>query len=501
MRKILFLLSGIILSFSAAAQEVTKKLDLAQVTIVGNDLIVSGFKPMATTATFVAERCDRSLNVIKTYEKKLPDGIKSYYVAHSGLLDVFTFYGGNGKERYRIALDDEFVEKFAGEVVKTKNADKVPADDFTYEPGYNESYLYGDYMLDAQPKEITGYKLVDPAKQMYTEKWVLDLDAKEYMKVVLIGIDKNIAYYFGVNLRTNTQRFFGVNMAGGKITFETELNENDTLESVSVSNMTVVDDAIYLAGSYASKNPESKFRTYMMDDGTSPARGYRTLSPLALARSDGYYVMSVDPKSGVIKRMETFGYPYIGNTDKDLRRYKIAVCPGFAKFSNGKIAAVFEFLSTAFYPGFISNAAFGAYAEVNPKDVTWQTTAFANVTFSASLTDAKATTIKLDQPTGDWTLLDFDSYTIAPNRDVPLEFCTIGNEGSYPEILVSDGTSWALNIRSDDDEIADIVLRGTESGAMTTSKVNPPGASYLFSPGTVLQITEGENPTIKLIKL
>ncbi len=511
MRKLVLLSCIFVLPIFISAQEISENLESYQVTTVGENILLTGFKPLTKLQNFIAILYDKNLTQINRYQKTIADGVKSYYVGKSGDLFLFTFYSSTLNEKYRIALDGNFMEKFAAAPdEKTKNAkaddNTVLGAEWTYEPGYCNYYFYGDVMLEAQMESITCYSLSDPVKGNYTKKWEKDYSTGRYVKMNLVAIDGHVAYYFAVEQVPRwIQTLIAIDIDNGTVLFSTDLNSSDTLDAVSISNIYVKDQIIYAAGTFVSHEENETFAVMQIRDDSYQARGFDSRADYFLAGADGYFVMALDSKSGAITNIKTFDFPSINKT-VDYRDFRMAVCQGIKPLKDGKILAFFELISCA-----KSNVAIGSFNNNNTGGfysnnagsgpVSWETDAFTSVVFSADFKDASSSTFNWDEDSSDYGIKDYDIFSLVPRAQVPHDFCTLDDEGCYVENFVCDGTNWDFEIHSDDTKMSDFIIRGNEN-EMKSLKILPPGLLLLRDTNTGLQLKDmGETVKLKIFNI
>lgn len=473
------------------AQEVSQNLESYQVTVVGDQLILSGYKPLSKGTVFNAYLCDKNLAVLNSYSKTLPSETKSFYVAKSGNLFVFTFYGLGEKAKYKIALDGNFLEKYAAvpePPVKDDDPNFITVSDWTYDATYCNEYVIGDLVLDPQLDAITCYALVDAVKGDYKKKWKKEFDEKIfYKKMELINVEGRIAYFQAIETAPDDkQTFFGINIDDGNIVFSTQLNKADSLVAISVSSMFVQGDKIYLGGTFAREEKDEDFKPYVIDNLDHLKRGYEENSPYIIAATDGYFLMELEAKSGEILKLKTFNFPPI-DKEVDDRDYRLAVCQGISPLSNGKIVAFFELLSTPFEGIGIGSMGSGSDMRAVLK---WQTDGFTSIVFNAGMSDFSPFTLKWEEESSDYDLTDYDLFSLAPMQEVPHDFCTLGDEGCYPQGFACDGTNWVYHMRSDKELIPDYLIRGNEA-EMKPLKLLPPGLLLLRDVHGGLQLKNG----------
>ncbi|HET6991935.1 MAG TPA: hypothetical protein VFJ43_11455, partial [Bacteroidia bacterium] len=352
MRRLLINLFCLLVPVSFFAQELSENLESYQVTVVGDQILLTGFKAMSKDPVFEVYLCDKNLVVQKSYSKATPVSTKDWYTAKNGDLFVFIFYGTGSKEKYRIALDANLIEKYAGapdeKARKAAEADKnlFVATDWTYDGSYGNDYIVGDLLLDAQMSGITCYSVLDPVQGTYKTKWEKDFSSATYIKMEILGVQDRTAYILAVqSIPENTQKFLAINIDDGTILFSTELNESDSLDAVSVSTFLIKGDVIYLGGTYVAADPGESYAPVYDNYQDNEKRGYDDLAPYVLAPADGYYVMTIDSKKGSILKMKTFGFPDIDKT-VDYRDYRLAICHGITPLANGKMLAFFELISS-----------------------------------------------------------------------------------------------------------------------------------------------------------
>ncbi|CAN5857727.1 hypothetical protein BH11BAC7_BH11BAC7_07540 [soil metagenome] len=498
MRRFFFSLVCLLFSASLFSQELSQNLESYQLTVSGENIILSGYKPLSKGQVFTAYFCDQSLNVITTYTKTLPLETKNFFVAKSGDLFVFSFYTVGEKVKYKIALDGAFTEKYAAVPKAEAESDDVIISDWTYDATYANEYVIGDLMLDAQLDAITCYSLKDPVQGSYKLKWKKEFDDKiYYKKMELIGINERIAYFQAVELLPECkQLFFSINIDDGDVLFNTELNKADSLDAVSVSSFFVKGNTIYLGGTFSrSEGAKYDFKPTILDNMDNLRRGFDESSPYIIAATDGYFLMTIDAKSGAIQKMKTFNFPPIDKVVDD-RDYRLAVCLGIATLSDGKMVAFYELLSTSFSG--ITIGSMGSGSNVGGM-LKWETDGFTSLIFSSDMSTFDPTTLVWDEETSDYDLTDYDFFSLAPMQEVPHDYCTLGNDGCYPEAFTCDGTNWVFHLRSDDKLIPDYLIRGNES-EMKPLKLLPPGLVLLRDVHTGIQIKEaGQSVKVKIV--
>jgi hypothetical protein len=498
MRKLLIFLAVLLSPVLISAQEQSEKIEMHQVTKVGDNFVLSGFKIGSAKQDFEAILYDKDLKEISRYTKKVIEGIKSYYTGKSGDLTVFTFYGNGTTEKYRIALDAGFKEVFASApseaALKAKDTEttKVGAE-WTYEPGYCNYYFIGDLMLEAQMNYLTCYSLTDPVQGNYTEKWYKDFSSNGFVKLNLIQIQGRTAYYYAVERLELTQKLIAIDIDKGDILFTTVLDMADTLDVVGISTLYVKDNTIFTGGTYIAHEDNIVFRAQVVEDGHYTERGYDSRTDFYMAEADGFFLMTLDANSGKITNMKTFDFPSVDKT-VDMRDYRMAICHGIAPLNNGKMVAFFEFVSCS------KSKASGEGPNIGPmsgrgkrmdedskETIKWQTDAFTSVVFKPDFSDFDATNFIWDEDSEDYTLADYDIFSLVPNAQMPHDFCTLDDEGCYVQNFVCDGKTWVYNVHSDDTELSDFLIRCNETEIKSTK---------LLSPGLLLMT--GTNKGIQL---
>lgn len=498
-----YFISLICLLFSASlfSQELSQNLESYQLTVSGDKIILSGYKPLSKGQVFSAYLCDKNLTVITTYTKTLPLESKSFFVAKSGDLFVFSFYGVGEKVKYKIALDGNFIEKYAAMPTAEPESDdpnNQVISDWTYDGTYNNEYVIGDLMLDAQLDAISCYSLKDPVKGSYKIKWKKEFDDKIfYKKMDLIGFNDRIAYFQAVELMPECKQvLFSINLDNGNVLFTTELNKADSLDAVSVSTMEVSGNTIYLAGTFGRSEGELyDFKPTVLDNMDHLKRGYDEPAPYIIAATDGYFLMTIDATSGAIEKMKTFNFPPIDKIVDD-RDYRLAVCHGISPLSNGKMVAFFELLSTSFEG--VTIGQMGSNSNVH-SFLKWETDGFTSIVFNAEMTEFVPETLVWDEESSDYDLSDFDLFSLAPMQEVPHDFCTLGEDGCYPQAFTCDGTNFAYHLHSTDELIPDYLIRGNEA-EMKPLKLLPPGLVLLRDVHSGLQIKDaGQSVKVKIV--
>jgi hypothetical protein len=483
------------------SQEFSQNLESYQVTAVGDKIIVSGYKPLSKGAAFNAYLCDKNLTILNSYSKILPTETKSFYVAKSGDLFVFTFYGVGEKVKYKIALDVGFLEKYAAvpePPVKADDPGFRTISEWTYDATYCNEYVIGDLMLDAQMEAITCYSLVDAVKGDYKVKWKKEFDEKIfYKKMELLGVNERIAYFQAVELDPECKSiFFGINIDDGNIMFSTPLNKADSLDAVSVSSFFIKGTTIYLGGTFARNEGEDvDFKPTVLDNADHFRRGYDESAPYIVAATDGYFLMALDLKAGVILNMKTFNYPPIDKV-VDERDNRLAICHGITVLANGKMMAFYELVSSSFEGIGIGSMGSGSNMSAVLK---WETDAFTSVIFDGGMTAFNSSTYKWEEESTDYDLTDYDLFSLAPMQEVPYDFCTLGDEGCYPQAFACDGTSWVYHMHSNNELIPDYLIRCNEN-EMKSLKLLPPGMLLLRDVHGGLQLKDvGQAMKLKVI--
>lgn len=515
MRSFLINLICILITSSVFAQELSQNLESCQVTTVGEQFVISGYKPLSKGQTFKAYLCDKNLAVLNEYSKELPASTSTFFVGKSGGLFVFTFYGNGQKEKYRIALDASFTEKYAAESVakKVESTDETIAiaDDWNYDASYCNDYIIGDLMIDAQMTGITCYSVLDPIQGTYKKKWEKDFDNNEiYVKMELLGINERIAYFLAVeSVPQNLQKLLSINIDDGSVLFTTELNYSDSLDAVSVSTFLVKGDVIYLGGTYILTEPTESFVPTYINASDNQSRGYDELAPYILAGADGYYVMTLNTKGGAIAKMKTFAFPDVDKT-VDNRDYRMAVCHGITQLANGKMVAFFEQLSSPHKQGMPTGSGFGGgfgggtgmtfdSENTAPNLVLWETDAFTSVIFNPDMSDFSSTSMIWEEESSDYDLYDYDLFSSGPMQEVPHDFCTLGEEGCYPQNFVCDGTKWIYHLRGDGEKVPDYLIEITEMDHKAI-KLLPPGLLFLQTNKTGIQLkVSGQTIKVKIV--
>jgi hypothetical protein len=219
--------------------------------------------------------------------------------------------------------------------------------------------------------------------------------------------------------------------------------------------------------------------------------------------ADGYFLMSLDAKSGEIKQYRLFLSPSI-DKDVDRRDFRAAVCPGIAPLKNGKFVALFEQYSCITHITFNSNAPSNSrngVDEGNPDYIKWTLDALTSVVFNDDLSDCTNTTTIYSEDNTTYTLSDFDMFALNVQAELPPDYATLGYEGSDdPHQFVCDGLNWTFIIRADDDKSPDYLLKGNENEQKIVKLINS-GILYPIDPETMVERKEGEtSTTIKIVK-
>lgn len=505
MYKFLFLIAIFIFPEFVSAQAATENIESHQVTKIGDNLVLSGFKRNTDLHDFVAILYNKDLKEIARYEKKIDVAVKSYYAGKSGDLTVFTFYVNVNSERYRIALDANFKEVFASAPSeaskKAKDTDTtIVGAEWTYEPGYNNYYFMGDLMIESQLYSITGYSLTDPVQGNYREKWEKDFSGERYAKMNFIKVEGRTAYYYAVKfVPEQVERLIAIDIDNGNIIFSNSLTASDTLDAVCISNIFLKGNVLYLGGTYILHEEDIYFHPQEFPDASYQTRGYDTRNDFFLAEADGYFVMTIDEKTGTILKMKTFDFPSIDKT-VDMRDFRMAICQGIAPLANGKMVAFFEMVSTAKDkadqegPNIGPMSGRGKRMETDPKQtLKWQTDAFASVIFTQDFSDFTINNFIWDEDSQEYGLSEYDIFTLKPNSDMPHDFYTLDDEGCYVQNFMCNGKDWVFNVHSDDTDLADFLIRCNETETKTT-KLLSPGLLYMFDTNKGYQLKDLGGP-------
>lgn len=509
MRKLIFLIGIISLPSVIWGQEISENLESYQVTTAGDRIVLTGFKPLSKMQNFIAVLYDKNLSVINRYEKKIDEGVKTYYVGKSGDLFIFTFYNASNKEKFHIALDANFLEKSAAApdpktAQKNDDDNNVYGVEWTYEPGFCNYYVYGDLMLEAEADVITCYSLADPIHGDYKKKWEKTYTENRFVKMNLVSIEDRTAYYFaaGVGI-SNVQKLIAVDIDNGTILFSNDLNTADSLDAICISNIYIKDQVIYAAGTYVLTEENQVFPVSCLRDDAYQARGFSTRDDFFMAGADGYFVMTMETKSGAITKMKTFPFPSI-NKSVDYRDYRMAVCQGIKPLKNGKFVAFFELISSAKSgsPSSAFSTSGGYYFDnAGLATITWEIDGFTSVVFSSDLSEANTSTFIWDEDSSDYGIKDYDIFSLVPRKQMPHDFCTLDEAGCYVENFVCDGTNWAFEVHSDDTKMSDYLIRCNEN-EMKSLKLLPPGLSLLTEPNKGLQVKDmGETVKLKIFSI
>jgi hypothetical protein len=133
---------------------------------------------------------------------------------------------------------------------------------------------------------------------------------------------------------------------------------------------------------------------------------------------------------------------------------------------------------------------------VDPKIVHWETDGFTSVIFNPDMSDFNSTTMKWEEESADYDLSDYDLFSLAPMQEVPHDFCTLGDDGAYPQNFVCDGTTWIYHLRGASDAKPDFLIKTTEADQKAI-KLLPPGLLLLRDNTSGIQLKETEQ-SVKL---
>lgn len=500
-----FLLACTLFTLNSSAQEIKENFDLAQVTRIGKDsLLVTGFKPDSKNTKFVFVLYDAQLKELARSAKTVESGVKWYFVEKIASTFRFTFYSATDKVKYRLNTDLAFKELYAGVPVENENSGLYVADEWTYAANYNNDYMVGNLLLDAQLTEITCYTLSDPIEGTYRQKWEYPLneDYGQYQKVELLDIDGNTAYYSLVNiLNGNIQRILALDLTTGKKIFSEIINmrlKTETLKTMAVSALYNDGTNLYLAGTYMLEEYAGQYPYVGFADGTHQNRGYDVMDYYLMYMADGYFVMSLNAATGAIKKVELFEFPSIDQS-VDRRDYRLGVCPGIRPLKDGRIVAFFELFSCR-TPIAQTELQVGGFSRMGdatmPSEVIWDLDAFSSVVFDTGLTDVDVRVTVWEEENVTYKLTDFDMFSLNLHAEHPREYVTIGDDGCYPHQFVCDGTDWTFVIRCDDDKSPDYLVKGNPSEQKVV-KLLSSGVVYMLTPGAALE-RKGDDSHISL---
>lgn len=505
----IFLFGFLILSLSSSAQEVKENFELAQTTLTGDSVLITGFKPDSKNLDFVAVLYDKNLKEIVRYAKKIEAGTKSYFVERINNTFRFTFYSSTSKIRYRISTDLGLKQLYAGVPVENEITDEnvMELGEWTYAEDYCNDYVFGSLMIDVQLAGITCYTLLDPLEGTYRMKWekTFDGEGEMYQKVEILGFSGSTMYVTMTGIAVNNmQKIMAIELNTGVEKFTQRLNgavKTDSIKTIGVSNMYTDGKTIFLAGTYLLDDPSNPYPYRAFTDGQSKSRGYDNLDYYIMYMADGYFVMSLDAATGDILAFKDLVSPSVDETI-DRRDYRVAVCPGIAPLKNGKFVAFFEQLSCRTTIGG-SDAPFSGRSlgdEVTPRNIIWDLDAFTSVVFDAGLTDVTTTTTIWEEENVTYNLTDFDMIALNVHTEYPHDFVTIGEDGCYPHQFICDGVNWSFVIRCDSDMVPDFLLKANESEQKVVKLLNA-RIVYMLTPDTAVEEKTTENSiTLKVVK-
>jgi hypothetical protein len=151
------------------------------------------------------------------------------------------------------------------------------------------------------------------------------------------------------------------------------------------------------------------------------------------------------------------------------------------------MVAFFELVSTPFEG--LGIGALGGGTDMRTV-LKWETDGFTSIVFNSGLSDLSPFTMKWEEESADYNLTDYDLFSLAPMQEVPHDFCTLGDDGCYPQGFACDGTKWVYHLRSDKELIPDYLIRGNEE-EMKPLKLLPPGLLLLRDVHGGLQLKDG----------